>query len=113
LLDLINQDSSGNFTASVTDAGITQKTTDAIGELADGRSILGGVSSRLDLTAQSLTAESQNNTSALSRIQDVDVAAESTRLAKFNVLAQSGTAMLSQANQSPQAVLRLLQSLQS
>jgi len=77
--------------------------------MADKRSILGGVDSRLELAASSLTVESQNITSAVSRIQDVDVAQESTQLTKFNLLLQSGTAMLSQANQSPQAVLKLLQ----
>ena len=42
------------------------------------------------------------------RIQDVDVAEESTRLAKYNILVQSSTAILAQANQIPQNVLRLL-----
>ena len=43
------------------------------------------------------------------RIKDVDVAEESTKFAKENILSQSGTAMLAQANQLPQSVLRLLQ----
>jgi len=109
MLELIKQDASGNYTLSATDPGGTQKITDAIGAMADKRSILGGVDSRLELAASSLTVESQNISSAVSRIQDVDVAQESTQLTKFNLLLQSGTAMLSQANQSPQAVLKLLQ----
>ncbi len=108
MLDLIKQDASGNYTLSVTDAGGTQKITDAIGVIADKHSILGGVDSRLELAANSLTVESQNISSAVSRIEDVDVAQESTQLTKFNLLLQSGAAMLSQANQSPQAVLQLL-----
>jgi flagellin len=46
---------------------------------------------------------------AASRITDVDVAQESTQLARWNVLVQAGTAMLSQANTSAQTALRLLQ----
>jgi flagellin len=49
-----------------------------------------------------------NLTAANSRIKDVDVAEESTTYAKFNILVQAGTAMLSQANSSSQSVLRLL-----
>ncbi|HAM70662.1 MAG TPA: flagellin, partial [Verrucomicrobiales bacterium] len=43
------------------------------------------------------------------RIKDVDVAAESTAYARYNILVQSGTAMLAQANALPQSALRLLQ----
>jgi flagellin len=50
-----------------------------------------------------------NLTAATSRIQDVDVAQESTNFAKFNILVQAGTAMLAQANATPQSVLKLLQ----
>ena len=50
-----------------------------------------------------------NLEAAASRITDVDVASESTQLARFNILVQSGTAMLSQANQSAQTALKLLQ----
>jgi flagellin len=50
-----------------------------------------------------------NLSSANSRIMDVDVAQESTRYAKYNILVQTGTAMLAQANALPQSVLRLLQ----
>jgi flagellin len=110
ILDLFKQDASGNYTLSVTDAAATQKITDAIGNIADGRSILGGVSSRLDLASHTLSVESQNITAAVSSIQDVNVATESTRLTKLNLLLSSGTAMLSQANQSPQSVLQLLKS---
>ena len=46
---------------------------------------------------------------ASSRIKDVDMAEESTEYAKQNILVQSGTAMLAQANQTPQSVLKLLQ----
>jgi flagellin len=49
-----------------------------------------------------------NLESANSRIVDVDVASESSQLARFNILQQAGTAMLAQANQSTQSILRLI-----
>ena len=56
-----------------------------------------------------LSVNKTNLEAATSRITDVDVAQESTQLAKWNILVQSGTAMLSQANQSAQSAMRLLQ----
>ena len=50
----------------------------------------------------------ENYDSSRSRVTDVDVAEESTRLAKYNILVQSSTAILAQANQIPQNVLRLI-----
>ena len=50
-----------------------------------------------------------NLSAANSRIKDVDVAEESTNYARYNILVQAGTAMLAQANTSPQSALRLLQ----
>ncbi len=108
-LDLIKQDASGNFTLSVTDPTANQKLSDVITEVSNATSVMGGVDSRLQFANDSLSVESQNISAALSSIQDVDVAQESTQLTKYNLLLQSGTAMLSQANQSPQAVLKLLQ----
>ena len=65
-------------------------------------------SSRLEIVDAQLQVQSENLMAANSRIRDVDVAEESTRLAKYNILVQSGTAMLAQANQLPESVLRLL-----
>ena len=63
--------------------------------------------SRLGFASEVLTINKANLDAASSRITDVDVAQESTQLARFNVLVQSGTAMLSQANQSAQTALKL------
>jgi flagellin len=49
-----------------------------------------------------------NLSAANSRIKDVDVASESTQFARYNILVQAGTAMLAQANSTPQSALRLL-----
>jgi len=81
----------------------------AITKLSEDRATIGSYQSRLDSTADQLTVSKENLTAASSRIQDVDVAAESTEYAKQNILVQSGTAMLAQANSMPNSVLRLLQ----
>jgi len=109
MLQIIQQDAGGNYLFTATTPGATQTITNATDELSDQRSVLGGVASRLELAAGSLAVEGQNLTAAVSRIEDVDVAKESTRLSKFNILLESGTAMLSQANQTPKSVLKLLQ----
>ncbi|MEW6304185.1 MAG: flagellin, partial [Verrucomicrobiota bacterium] len=81
----------------------------AISQLSNDRATIGAYQARLNYTAEQLTISKENLTAASSRIQDVDVAEESTQFAKQNILVQSGTAMLAQANQLPQTVLRLLQ----
>jgi flagellin len=108
MLELFRQDASGNYTLSVTDANAASDIAAAIDDVGNERSILGGIDSRLEFASSELTIESQNITAAVSRIQDVDVAKESTRLTKMNILFESGTAMLSQANQSPSSILKLL-----
>ena len=73
------------------------------------RSELGAISNRLDHTISNLTNISINTESAKSRIMDADFAAESTSLAKAQILQQASMAMLAQANASKQGVLSLLQ----
>jgi flagellin len=82
--------------------------TDAIQHVATFRAENGAEQSRLGFAAELLTVNKANLEAASSRITDVDVASESTQLARFNILVQSGTAMLSQANQSTQIALKLL-----
>jgi flagellin len=107
---LIDQSASGAYALSLTgSADILESVTDAIQEIATQRASLGASQSRLELVSGTLSVEYENLTSAVSRIRDVDVAEESTQLARYNILVQSGTAMLAQANQSPQSVLKLLQ----
>jgi len=80
----------------------------AIQTLANMRAQVGANIQRLQLTSEQLTILNENLSSANSRIKDVDVADESTQFAKYNILVQSGTAMLAQANLLPQSALRLL-----
>jgi flagellin len=81
----------------------------AIDQLATDRASAGAYQTRLARSADQLTVVKENLSSASSRIRDVDVAEESTTYARFNILVQSGTAMLAQANQLPSSVLKLLQ----
>ena len=81
----------------------------AINKINAARGDLGAISNRLDNTISNLTNISTNIASSQSRIQDADFAAESTNLAKAQILQQAATAMLAQANASKQGVLSLLQ----
>lgn len=81
----------------------------AIDQLSTDRASLGANLSRLHSTSEQLTVLKENLSSSVSRLQDVDVAEESTTFAKFNILVQAGTAMLAQANATPQSVLKLIQ----
>ena len=107
---LVNQDSSGVYGLTISSVGVIGTITSAIQQVASERAKLGASQSRRELASTTLSVEYENLSSAISRIRDVDVAKESTQYAKYNILVQSGTAMLAQANQTPQAVLKLLQS---
>ncbi len=80
----------------------------AIQSLANVRANNGAEQSRLSFAQDMLAVNKVNLESANSRIVDVDVASESSQLARFNILQQVGTAMLAQANQSTQSILRLI-----
>jgi len=81
----------------------------AIQSLATMMAKNGAESSRLQFALDSLSTQKVNVEAANSRIFDVDVAAETTRLARANILVQSGAAMLAQANAASQIALKLLQ----
>ena len=72
------------------------------------RGDLGAIQNRLEVTVNNLTTTTSNLSEARSRIEDADFSAESTALAKAQILSQASTAMLAQANQSQQGVLKLL-----
>jgi flagellin len=82
--------------------------TTAIQSLATLRANNGAEQTRLTFASDMLSVNKINLESANSRIIDVDVASESAQLARFNILQQAGTAMLAQANQSTQSILRLI-----
>jgi flagellin len=106
---------SSSGVGTLTDSGVASLAdidlsdiTDAIQNVATMRATNGAEQSRLGFAAEVLTVNKANLEAANSRITDVDVAEESTQLARWNILVQSGTAMLSQANQSAQVALRLI-----
>ncbi len=80
----------------------------ALGKISAGRGNLGAVQNRLESTVANLTTTTSNLAEARSRIEDADFSAETTALAKAQILNQASTAMLAQANQSQQGVLSLL-----
>ena len=82
--------------------------TTAIESVSTHRAQIGANIQRLQLTNEQVGILNENLAASVSRITDVDVASESTRFAKYNILVQSGTAMLAQANLLPQNALRLL-----
>ncbi len=107
--------SSSGGVGALTDSGVTSLAgidlddiTDAIQSVATFRAENGAEQSRLGFASEVLSINKANLEAANSRITDVDVASESTQLARWNILVQSGTAMLAQANQSAQVALRLI-----
>lgn len=82
---------------------------EAISRVSSVRARLGAAQNRLECSVSSLDVTSENMSSALSRIQDVDMAEEMTVYTQYNVLQQAGTSVLAQANQMPEKVLQLLQ----
>ena len=81
----------------------------AITRVSEQRAKIGAYQNSLEYTAEDLTATMTNLTEAESRIRDADMAQEMMELVKLQILNQSGTSMLAQANQLPQQVLSLFQ----
>ena len=82
---------------------------EALQQVADMRAQNGAEMSRVNFALDLLEINANNLEAANSRIMDVDVASESSQLARFQILQQAGTAMLAQANTSQQSLVRLLQ----
>ena len=80
----------------------------AINDISTGRAAFGAVQNRLEHRLNNLATYQENLTASESRIRDVDVAREMVNFTRLQILSQSGTAMLAQANQAPQSVLSLL-----
>ncbi len=81
----------------------------AMQQIDSQRAALGAVQNRFDSTVANLTSISENSTAAKGRVVDADFAAETAELTKQQTLQQASTAILSQANQLPSSVLKLLQ----
>ena len=86
-----------------------EKIDDAIAKVSSIRSSLGAYQNRLDYTTNNLSVANENLTSALSRIQDTDMAEEITEYTQQNVLSQSALQMLTKSNARPEGLLQLFQ----
>ncbi len=97
-----------NTSLSLGDNNVLTTLTSMIDSVSTLASAFGAVQNRLSYTMSNLSTYSENLSAAQSTIQDVDMAAEMTTFTKDQILQQSGISMLSQAEQNPQAVLKLL-----
>jgi flagellin len=88
-------------------AEIAKLDTD-IANVSSARASFGSIQSRFESVINNLQISSENQSAARSRIMDTDYAAETANLTRAQILQQAGTAMLAQANQSPNSVLTLL-----
>ncbi|VXC74024.1 Flagellin [Sphingomonas sp. 8AM] len=80
----------------------------ALDKISSARGTMGAAQNRLESTVNNLTTTATNLSDAKSRIEDADFSTETTALAKAQILGQASTAMLAQANQSQQGVMKLL-----
>jgi flagellin len=100
----------GTLTGSDSGAQDAIKAIDgALNQISGYRADLGAMQNRLNFTVDNLAVANQNTTSARSRIEDADMAAESSEMTRNKILTQSSIAMLAQANQNPQQIMQLLQ----
>jgi flagellin len=109
-LTITGLDVSGASGADISggDASVLDDVDDALKAVATTRASLGAGQSRLESVVNNLANQVANLSDARSRIEDADFSAETTNLAKAQILSQASTAMLAQANQSQQDVLNLL-----
>ena len=99
---------SSAITSTASAASALSNIQTAIQNLADMRAKVGANIQRLNMTDDQVNILNENLASANSRIKDIDVAEETTEFARFNILVQSGTSMLAQANMMPSMALQLI-----
>jgi flagellin len=81
----------------------------AVDTLNNARADLGASQNRLEFAAANIATTLENTEAARSSLLDLDMASEMSRFTSRQILVQAGVAMLAQANQQPQALLKLLQ----
>ncbi len=96
------------FTASTGASEGLKKIDAAIKTVSNTRADLGAIQNRFEHTISNLNVAVENLSASESRIRDTDMAQEMTNFTRTQILTQAGTAMLAQANQAPQGILRLL-----
>jgi len=105
---LIQAGSLGDLNVESSGLDLNTVLTNAQNEFAQYRAYNGAEQNGINFAAELLTLNKANLEAAVGRIVDVDVAEESTQLAKWTTLTQAGTAMLAQANQANSLVLKLI-----
>jgi flagellin len=102
----------GNFTLDFSGKASAQSALsiidNALNTVSSKRATLGAAGNRFEMTIQNIQTFSESLSAADSRIRDVDVAEETSRLSRSQILAQAGISVLAQANQMPQMALKLL-----
>jgi flagellin len=109
--DLVRQDASGRYTLTLGSAGsatLNSGLRAALDQIADAQAEVGAGQSRLALATGFVTTASANHEAALGEIQDADIAAETTKLARLQIVAEGHTAMLGQARDMTAKLLPLL-----
>jgi flagellin len=110
--DITAVTSSASIGATATDGAIKNvidAIDTAINTVNDQRATFGATQSRFDAIISNLQSSVENQSAARGRIMDADFAAETANMSRAQILQQAGTAMVAQANQMPQQVLRLIQ----
>lgn len=110
LSDLSTLSAAGGLSDLSASGSVLSQIDGMIDSVSGAASNLGAVQNRLSYTLDNLSTYSENLSSAQSTIQDVDIASEETEYTKDSILEQAGISMLSQAEQNPQEILKLLQS---
>jgi flagellin len=100
---------STNVSSKFQSDGASTAITRAVDTLNDARANMGASQNRLEFAAANIATTLENTEAARSNLLDLDVAAEMSQFTSKQILVQAGIAMLAQANQQPQALLRLLQ----
>ncbi|MFC9723688.1 flagellin N-terminal helical domain-containing protein [Bacillus cereus] len=90
-------------------SGAIKAIDSALESIASNRATLGATLNRLDFNVNNLKSQSSSMAAAASQIEDADMAKEMSEMTKFKILNEAGISMLSQANQTPQMVSKLLQ----
>jgi flagellin len=116
IASLAGIDNTGSLRGTIDSAATTGAIADVINAIDDAidlvnntRATFGATQSRFDAIVSNLMVSAENQTAARSRIMDADFAAETAAMSRAQILQQAGNAMVAQANQLPQQVLKLLQ----
>ena len=96
------------FTLGALGSGALSNLDTAIAAVSSEAATLGAIQNRLQYTSDAISATETNLSASNSRIKDVDMASEMTKMTQEQILQQAGTSMLAQANSQPQMVLKLL-----